>query len=106
MKKLLLFTLLSVVTFGATAYAGNSLGDVVKASAKYVIDNPCKTAITLVVAYDVYKHGISESVVAYSANCLADNTRQLIENGHLFVGDVKSARDAVMSVVSKVTVKK
>jgi len=106
MKKLLLFTLLSVVTFGATIQAENTLGNIVKASAKYVIDNPCKTAIALVVAYDVYKHGINESVVAKGVNCLADNTKQLIENGHMFVADAQSVYGAVMSVGSKIPVKK
>lgn len=102
MKNLLLLTLLSVVTFGATIQAENTLGNVVKASAKYVVDNPVKTVIAAVVVYDIYKNGLNESVAAKGYDFVVDGAKQLAGNGHLFVADMQALSKSVNSVVSKV----
>jgi hypothetical protein len=100
MKKFLLVSLLSVSVASFAAHTNERT--VFNTVCHYVIDNPVKVLAGTAIAYDIYKHGFSDSMVASVVNCVSNNVKQLVGNASLLAQDTKSAAKCVQTTGSYV----
>lgn len=82
MKKNLLFTLLALapITMSAAQTPKTTEKNVLSTCANYMFDNRVKCAITAIVLYDLYLHGVSKSIPTQTADCIQNCGIQLYNN--------------------------